>query len=208
MALAHLLYRCPLCGHDPTTGRGDRARCAGCGARFARERGRVRVHDATGGVRLTTPGELLDRIQAVGGALGAAERPDGSVRYEAAATFHGFVAEEPLRHGGRILGYRERPASGAPGTLSAGRHGIRFTPAEAPSGGREGERWELDHVVALQVASRSLQVRVRGRGTAQLTLVSDSTLRWEELIQALLRERWRAGGRGEIVEFQPRIVAR
>ena len=27
MALVHLLYRCPECGHDPMDGEGDRARC-------------------------------------------------------------------------------------------------------------------------------------------------------------------------------------
>lgn len=50
MPLVYLLYRCPRCGHDPTEGKGDEARCPSCGARFSRGRkgGRLRVRDRDG----------------------------------------------------------------------------------------------------------------------------------------------------------------
>jgi hypothetical protein len=153
------------------------------------------------GERIEGAGALLDRIHALGGAVGAATR-EGRVRHEARAAYHGFLREEPIRRGGRILGYRERPEAGRPGFLEVAPDGLAFRPDDGSQ-----IAWPLLDLVAMQVASRSLQVGVRGVGTAQFTLLDDSLLRWEELLQELLRRAWREAEKGEIVEFQPRIVA-
>ena len=202
MPLRHVLYRCPLCGHDPTEGQGDEVECPGCRATFVRGPRDVRV-GAGGGESVEAMPGLVDRIRAHGGPLTAATEADGSIRYSADALYQGLLAEEPLWHGGRLLGYVEHPQTP--------RDGVLEVTADELSVHGEGEpdiRWPLRDFSALQVSTRSLQVGIRYRGTVQFTFPEASTFRWEELLQHLLRDIWRSEGRGEITEFQPRMSTR
>jgi hypothetical protein len=113
------------------------------------------------------------------------------------------VQEGVVRRHGRTLGFYERPGPGVSGLLHLSVDVLSFRPA----GSGHGSEWALDRMTALQVASRSLQIGIKGLGTLQLSLPEASTLRWEYALQEGLRRVWRQQGRGEILEFQPRIVA-
>ncbi len=147
--------------------------------------------------------DLVDRIRAHGGPLTAAVDADGEVRHSANALYHGLVTEEPVRKGGRLLGYVERPPHPQEGMLEVTESELSFRGV-----GTNEVRWLLRDVSALQVSTRSLQLGIRYAGTVQITFPKASTFRWEELLQHLIREVWRREGRGEITEFQPRIAGR
>lgn len=219
MALADLLYRCPRCGHDPTHGRGDEARCAACGTVYRRHRTRIVADDGAGEGAASTPpppplpdpwrrgvepAELVDAVARLGGALDAALTPDGRVVHEARALHHGPVGDVPVRRGGTLVGYAERVAPGRPGRLRVDDDGLSFRFDD----GARVEAWDLARVTGLQIASRALQVGVGGDTVLQWTLHADSPFRWESLLQDVLARRWRGLGRGELVEFQPRLTCR
>ena len=74
--------------------------------------------------------------------------------------------------------------------------------------GRPGSgRWRHLDLRAVQAASSSLQLSLPGDGLVQLRFLDDSPRRWETLMRRLIRDAWERGGRGRVVEFQPRIVA-
>ena len=58
----------------------------------------------------------------------------------------------------------------------------------------------------MQTSSSSLQVTIPSGELIQLRFSLDSPRRWEQLLKAALQKAYREAGRGEIVEFQPRIV--
>ena len=147
--------------------------------------------------------ELVDRIRDHGGPLAAATPSGAVLHYESDVLYHGPVSEEPLRDQGRLLGYVERPGRARRGVLEVTERDLSFRGA----GGQE-VRWQLSDVTALQVSTRSLQIGIRRLGTVQMTFLEDSTFRWEELLQHVIREVWRGEGRGDILEFQPRITGR
>ena len=197
-----MLYRCPLCGVDPTEGRKDEVRCSGCGATFVRARRGVRVR-ADGGDTVASVAELVDRIRDHGGPLTEATSADGSVSYSSHAFFEGLLSEEPVWARGRLLGFVERARQPQEGILEVKDHGFSFRGVWVPR-----TRWLLKDVSALQVSSRAIQIGIRYAGTVQFTFPRASTFRWEELLHHLLRRAWRREGRGEILEFQPRISTR
>ena len=203
MPLRHVLYRCPLCGNDPTEGQGDEARCADCQATFVRAARGVLVRSSAGEANMSVA-ELVDRIRGHGGVVSAATTSDAALHYAADVLYHGAVSEEPLWDGGRLLGYVERPGRARRGVLELTDRDLSFRGAE----GEEIVRWPLRDVTSLQVSTRSLQIGVRWVGTLQVTFLEASTFRWEELLQHVIREVWRGEGRGEIGEFQPRITGR
>jgi hypothetical protein len=198
MPLRHVLYRCPLCGHDPTEGKGDEAACRGCGASFTRAPSGVRV--LGDGVDEVSPVALLvDRIEELGGCLTAAVGEDGAFRYASPVLYHGFLEEREVRGRGRLLGFRETPGTAVDGVLELTARSLTFLSAE------RSDEWPLDSVTALQVSTRSLQLGILRRGTLQMTFPEASTLRWEALLQHAIQELWTSRGRGTIAEFQPRI---
>lgn len=204
MPLIHLLYRCPVCGQDPVRGDVDRVTCPACGARFqrARDSARIEVTGTGGGPELLHPRELRRRMHDLGGALTAAEKPDGSVRYESKAWMSRTLGEDPVRRRGRVLGYAERFGPEVAGTLVVTEGVLVFESRD-----HRGEAWDLAELGAVQVSSVTLQVRPVGEAMVRFRFRDDSPLRWEELLQHLVREVYRELGRGEVEEFQPRIVA-
>lgn len=71
---------------------------------------------------------------------------------------------------------------------------------------RSPEEWLLDTVTAVQASSSTLQINRREAAPVSLRFLDDSIFLWEELVHAVLRDFYRRTGRGEIVEFQPRVV--
>lgn len=208
MPLKHLLYRCPSCGHDPTEGVKDVAECRACGTSYRRGRadpGRILVAPTDGSEpREVAPGTLVDAIEAHGGPRTAARAPDGSIRYEAdVEASRSEEAERPLRHRGQLLGFVERLGDGWKGRLVA--------TGDALSLLRDGEpvnHWNLLDLGAIQASSSALQISTRENRVFQFRFAGDSPRRWEDLLRWLVAEAYRREGRGEVVEFQPRIVTR
>ncbi|RMH16711.1 MAG: hypothetical protein D6701_08460 [Gemmatimonadetes bacterium] len=204
MPLRHLIYRCPECGHDPVLGEGDRAHCDGCGTSFERgERSLVRVIPAgtpPHGAPCRTARELIEAIDGHGGPL-----PPGRDGYAADALRRTASRHRPLKRRGRVLGFYE--ALGAPeaGVLAIDADTLRFRPTAT-----EGEvsEWRLLDLRAVQTSSAAVQV-TDPRGTlVQFQFPVDSPRRWEQLLHRFLRAAYQRAGRGEILEFQPRIVTR
>ncbi len=202
MPLTYLLYRCPRCGHDPVEGRGDAARCPACRTAFARVggTGRIRVQDPAGESWDVAPAALVDAIDRHGGPLSAVEERDGRPEYTAAAVLRRAREEEPVRVGGRLLGFVERFGQPHDGTLRLRGETLSFTVDGATVG-----QWNLLDLRSIQTSSGSLQITGED-GMVQFRFHDDSPRRWESLLHHLIRDGYRREGRGEIVEFQPRIV--
>jgi len=122
-------------------------------------------------------------------------------RSEAVARF--VVGFEPVRAGGRYLGKVERFGPPVQGTLVLTGRSLTFTPAEG-----QQHQWPLDAVAAVQPSSSSLQIRMRGGPVVVFRFPGASVRLWDEMIQEALRRLYRSTGRGEILEFQPRISVR
>lgn len=206
MPLYDLLWACPACGED----RGlldDDETCSACGTRFLRETGAaIRSIAPDGSVSLRTPAEWADMLPAPASLLG-----DHPVR-TARVMIQPVTGEAAVA--GRIgfLNRIEVFGKETPGTLTLLADGLVVTEGgEAPpeAGGEPGAgRWGLETLTAVQTSSKSLQLNRRGAPLVSLRFLDDSVYLWERLIRAALRDFYGRTGRGEILEFQPRIVAR
>lgn len=205
MPLRTLLYRCPRCGQDPVEGRKDRVRCPSCGSVFRRMGSRR-------GIRVEAPEEkpnevlasrLLEAIAVRGGPLPAARDEDGRIDYRARVSVRRAGGEEVIRHGGEVLGFVESFGPPRAGVLRVTDEALELTRDEVPRA-----RWNLMDLQAVQASSSSLQIYTAARDLVQFRFESDSALRWQELLHAVLRKAYREAGRSEIVEFQPRISTR
>lgn len=200
MSLTTFLYRCPECGHDPLVERRGRARCGGCGAEIRRGRGGAILVNG----RPRTAAELARSLDGLGGALpSATEDDDGrAVRYRTHVVASRCVGMDPIRSRGELLGYAERWGREVEGTLEATEASLRFVPESDSS-----EALELDpgDLKAVQTSSSALQLD-GPEGLVQFRFVDDSVRRWEALVRTLVRRVWEASGKGQVTEFQPRIV--
>lgn len=204
MPLIHLLYRCPRCGRDPVEGEKEVVTCPGCGTRFTRgveDPGRIRL-DREGEPPTEVPtGALVDAIEALGGPRTAATAEDGRIRYEAEVVVRRCLAEDPVLHRGEVLGFVERRGEPEEGVLRLTGDALAFL-----RDGRKTSGWGLLDLRAIQASSSSLQISVADGSVVQLRFVEDSPRRWEDLLRWVLQVAYRREGRGEIVEYQPRIV--
>lgn len=225
MALHDLLYRCPLCGHDPTDPKeaGDEVICPSCGARMTWEadsgRGRKRVrveHRFPEGAGASVQVHLLtDRIAAMGGAIPAALGPDGILRCTDEIRIRWVEREKAVRYRRSLVGFRELLGrAGSPARLELEGSLLRVRPLHATDdsagqgGGEPWFDWDLADVQALQAMTSALQVTLSGGRVVVLAFESASARRWDDLIRAALQRTWLREGRGVITEFQPRIRAR
>ncbi len=206
MALHHVLYRCPSCGHDPLQGEGDRAWCTACEREFSRRRAGSTIHVSGGGASRKSPiSKLIQQIEGHGGALTAAMGQDGfSIHYEARVLAQTADVDEPVRFRGQVLGFVEQLGEGEPGVLLIDDEALRFRP-DGP--GSEPQAWTLLGVRAVQSASSSIQISPEGGGVVVFRFESDSPVRWESLLKAAMQYAYTRAGLGTIQEFQPRIVS-
>lgn len=200
MPLVDLIYRCPMCGADAMREENDRvAGCRACARVYEHipERGRIRVEghdgsvlevdveDLVAGTARADVGEVVAPVVAVDAVVRVA-RDEESVTYR--RTLIGFVESRGPALSGRLSLHHDR---------------IDFKPDAEPA-----LTWPLLDVRALQTASASVQISPLGGGVVTFRILGDSPRRWEELVRSRIRNAWRAAGRGEIVEFQPRIRTR
>ncbi|HEX9107947.1 MAG TPA: hypothetical protein VF832_11980 [Longimicrobiales bacterium] len=221
MAIRDLLWACPLCGAvDGIKPAKDTERCTHCDTVFLRAGGSMIQAVGADGVTTTRPaGEWADMLppEPPGPAAGR-EGPAGreGVPSPAAAderaspvwrsdrVFARFaVGEEAIRHHSVYLGMMERLAKPKEGTLTLTSDALRL---KLDNG--EVRVWPLEDVAALQASGRTVQVRPRRQPIVSFSFPDTSARLWDESIAAALKQCWRRLGRGEIIEFQPRIVAR
>ncbi len=193
MSLADLLYRCPFCGADTEGGTSAEVRCPAC--RRVYDSGvtgsGLRVRDPHGSDSNAGIGALVDR-------LGSLEPDDSILESSAVARF--ALGERPVRYRSALIGFYEEQGDDRPGRLLLDGEALRF---DEPSG--ETHRWALLDLRAVQTASAAVQIFPLGGVLVSFRLLDDSPRRWEEVLKARVRSVWRAEGRGEILEFQPRI---
>jgi hypothetical protein len=206
MAIRDLLWACPLCGAEeslrPTDG-GEA--CRACGATFRRGRGaEIEAVPPDGGVPIVRhAAEWVRRLPPVR-LPGEGEDGGEEVLYRRAPVeARVAISDTPVRRGRLYLGRVERFGPPWPGTLELTSHALVF----APEGGTPC-RWPFEDIGAVQPSSGVLQIKPRREPVVTFRFTEGSVRLWQELIEAALRRFYRRTGRGEIIEFQPRITAR
>jgi len=204
LALTDFLYRCPHCGTDPLEGEKTRASCRACGSRFeaAPRDGGIHIVSREG-TWIDPAWKLAADMEKQGAPLPESSRHESEFAHEALARARFSNRQDPLRHRGRLLGFVERFGPPVKGTLRITPDLLRFDARD-----RTSHEWPLGRIRALQAASSSVQITLDRAVLVSFRLEDDSTRRWEELLSHALRQLWRREGRGEIVEFQPRIRAK
>jgi hypothetical protein len=206
MALSDLLWACPICGEPGTVDAGGRCHC---GVTFTRARGaRIQARMPDGATVDRTAAEWIDllpdpatRLEA--GEGGADSAPSPRIVRRARVVAREATGTTIVRgEGGAYLNRVEVYGPRRTGTLELGQERLIFRPE-----GQEPLEWPLDALSALQASSSTLQLKDRRRPLVSFRFLDDSIYLWESLIQAALRAHYRRTGRGEIVEFQPRIVS-
>lgn len=199
MAIRDLLWGCPLCGTEGRLRtRGRITNCVACGARFSRAEGAAILAATPDGRRHeATAATWVDRMVPP-----VPPGPEETLGPELAIL---RIAERPVavRPGGVFVGWGERFGPRQKGSATLTPDSLVF---EENSGTRH--EWRLDTFTAVQPTSSALQVKTRGAPVAYFRFFESSVRRWEHWIQHRLRAIYRDTGRGEIVEFQPRISTR
>jgi hypothetical protein len=189
------------------------------------------VLELSGERREVPAAELADAIEERGGPLTRARDGEGLLLYRARTETRTTRREKPVWHKGELLGFAEVRGPTRSGILTIDEEALEFLPS-GPAGGaggsasdeggegkqgpadlqspgsaaREpGQRWLLLEIRAVQTSSSSLQISPAEGGVVEFRFPGDSTRRWESLLHYALRQAFRRAGRGEIVEFQPRI---
>lgn len=195
MAIRDLLWACPACGTpDGLASAGRVEACRQCQATVRRGPGATIVVQRPGAPAETRPAwEWCDRLPTLTRTV-----LSGRVLLREAD------AARPLRDGHELLGFVERFGPARPGRLELSNDALTF----APDAGQAPIVWPLLDVTAIQPASSALQIKLRGRPVMSLKFLDSSVRLWEQGLQQALRAAYRAAGRGEIVEFQPRVSAR
>jgi len=202
MAISDLLWACPECGEDRGLAPdGSGFRCRACDTFYRRDTGasiRARRPDGTDVVR--TPAEWLDRLPSPETLVNNRDSDDEAIRRAAVDTAR--VVDSDTVHDRE--GYLNRiEIWGDESTAELALFADHLV--LAPSDG-EPERWPLESVTAVQASSSDLQINRTGAPLVSFHFRDDSNFLWEELLHAALRDFYGRTGRGEIVEFQPRIT--
>ncbi|HEX7049508.1 MAG TPA: hypothetical protein VF188_04795 [Longimicrobiales bacterium] len=202
MAIRDLLWACPACGIECGLRRARGGeRCASCGTTYRRGRGSTIVAQRPGRSRVVLPAATwVDRLPEIADRVVHGGRPP---LHEEPVRVRFATGDAPIYHRGVYLNRIERFGPPRSGRLALMPDGLSF---HADDGA--GEHWSFDAITAVQPSSTTLQIKARGRGPASLRFPDGSTRFWEQLLTATLRRHYREAGRGEIVEFQPRIVTR
>lgn len=206
MAIRDLLWACPLCGAEggirPV---GKREACRACGARFRRGRGSNIVAEAANGTSRTLPAaewaDMLPPIEEFAARL-EPSGADGAL-YRTRVRARTATGESVIRLDSVYLNRIEQFGPPREGVLALLADRLRLDPDDG-----EAEEWAFDELTAVQPSSSTLQIKARRRPVVSFRFPEDSARFWEEILCATLRRYYREAGRGEIVEFQPRIVAR
>jgi hypothetical protein len=198
MPIRDLLYACVECGREgglkPTQEKPRAEVCERCSTRYtAAGSGLIRVERPRQPAEVKHPSEWLDLLKGLAGPPDHGHRDRVVVR----------IAERmrPYRHAGRYLGHIEEFGDAEEGSLTLHNDALVFT-----RGDSERRTWHLDDVTAIQPTSATLNLKIRRGPLVALRFPDASPLLWEERLRAAIQDRFTASGRGDILEFQPRIV--
>ncbi|TVP73126.1 MAG: hypothetical protein EA352_12195 [Gemmatimonadales bacterium] len=226
MALHDLLYRCPLCGTDPTEPGGgpDEVRCPTCGARMTwqpeppagseGEAGRVDVETPGGEGSGSVPIHLLtQRIAAMGGPIPAALGEGGVLGASAEIRLRWVEREAAVRYRKSVLGFRELLGrAGEAARLELDGSVLQVWPVSKEggegSGGRPRHRWHVGDIRALQAMTSALQLSLADGSVVLLAFEEASARRWDDLLRAAMQRVRAREGEDVISEFQPRVRGR
>lgn len=198
MAISDLLWACPGCGLDrglQRAGKGAHA-CTGCG--LVLERGpsaTIRGTWADGRVESLEARDWVERLPELETLFGREFLREARVTARAVARNENLYGQEGF------LNRIERFGEETPGKLELRPKELRLEPEQGPL-----REWPLETLTAVQASSRALQIKVRDEPLVSFQFLDDSVHLWEALLQETLRRLYRETGRGEILEFQPRIV--
>jgi hypothetical protein len=199
MAIRDLLYACIDCGREAgikDTEAGEV--CERCGARYSRGEGAtITVVHSNGSTDVKHPSEWLDLLET--------RLPIGDMRADRRerALVRTAHTSKPLHHRGIYLGQVEQFGEPEAGWLSLSPTELRFQPDDGPP-----RTWPLEALTAVQPSSTSLQLKVRRGPVISLRFPEASSLLWEEHVRHAVQALYSQKGRGQIREFQPRIVCR
>jgi hypothetical protein len=194
VALKDLLWACPLCARLSGIRRsGKHEECAQCGTTFRRGSGASIIALAPG--REPIAASVPDWLAMLPPFPELPEDP-------AAERVIIRRVRQTMRvlRDGALLGWAERFGKRVKGTLALNANEVRMTAEDATA-----VTWALEHLVAIQPSSTSLQLRARGGAPISVSFLDASVLLWERWLQDAVQRRWRDLGRGEVHEFQPRI---
>lgn len=193
MALSDLLWACPTCGADRGLA-GAEAVCSACGTRFLRgPRGTIRAIAPDGGETVRSAAEWTERLPAPSTLLGNDPVRVARVLLRRATGTANVFGEAGYLNRVEVFGDEE--------------HGRLRLEADRLVLDGEGE-WPLETLTAVQASSNSLQIKRKGEPLVSFRFQDDAIYLWEHLLRAALRDFYGRTGRGEIREFQPRIVVR
>lgn len=183
-------------------GEGDEAWCPSCGVRYQRggEGGLLQVSNFQGSLKPVFGHSVAASLSPEG-----ESGPGGGHRRAQVGARRASGRESPVIHGGEVVGFAEALGEVTEGTLELTDNALVLwgPEEEAPP----MDQWALLDIRAVQTTSSALQISPITGGVVQFRFLDDSPLRWEELLHARIREEIRKEGRGEVLEFQPRIVA-
>ena len=208
MAISDLLWACPTCGEDRGLQNPD-CLCSACGTRFLRgPAATIRAVDP-GGVETTrSAAEWIERLPGLETLLDADPIRAANVRIRAVTGDKAVYGEAGYLNRAELFGDPE------PGLLTlrkdrlvVARGGSGEEPGNEP-GEASPEEWPLEALTAVQASSSSLQVKRAGKALVSFRFPDDAIYLWENLLREAVRVFYRESGRGEILEFQPRIVTR
>ncbi len=200
MALSDLLWACPDCGEVGAIG--PEGSCT-CGVVFSRGRGgHIDARYPDGAVVERTAAEWMDRLPAPEELLERAAA-EGEPFRRAHVLAQEVVGSANVRGGGRFLNRIERYGPAVKGSLSLTRDSAIYETLDA---GGTARTWAFEDITAVQGSSNTLQIKGRGQPLVSFRFLDDSIFLWELLLHAALRDFYRRTGRGEIVEFQPRVT--
>ena len=205
MAIPDLLWACPVCRQDRgLQPEGRDHRCHACGTRFRRGEGATIEARAPDGSRtVRRPTEWLTLLPDPEAVVRQQLNQSRLIRH-AKADVRWVVGWRSIHDRDGYLNRIEIWGDPTPGEVALSPDALIWTPHEG-----EAVRWPLGEIGAVQASSRALQVRGKGIiPLAQFDFENDSIFLWERLLHVALRDFYGRKGRGEIVEFQPRIVTR
>jgi hypothetical protein len=199
VAIHDLMWGCPLCGGEGRLRTRRRVTtCQACGAHFRRADGAaIAAETPDGRTQVRTAAAWLDRAPPP-----VPPGPSDSLGPERAILriSDGVTAVRP---GGVFAGWGERFGPRRAGTATLTPESLVFREDRGAL-----HVWPIDRLTAVQPTSSALQIKARGAPVAYFKFLEGSVRRWEYWIQHRLRSLYGAAGRGDIVEFQPRISTR
>lgn len=192
-----LLWACVVC-HEEETLRADGKKelCEHCGAHYWRGDGARIVVELTDGRREERrAGEWVTALPPVkpgGSALSALSMAEGDV---------------PIYAYGEYFGRYEKFGPAHLGTLHLDADRVWFEHNEKLEHAPDIDIALLD-LSAIQLSSSTLQFKARGKPVMTIRFAQSSPKLWDEKLQLAVQAAWTRAGRGDIVEYQPRIVGR